>query len=135
MNKIALRLSPVALVIALVLFIVDMPTLAGPLLVFTFALAAYGVRSHEKLRGISFSLLIFAAVVFALCYPAPLVSWGEFKLSTLITPLLQLIMFGMGVSMSLTDFASVGIHLAKAEAKAREDPGVGIGHPVVGGFE
>lgn len=107
MHTLALRLSPAALALSLVLFVVGMPALAGPLLVVTFALAAYGVRSSEKLRGISFSLLIFAAVVFALCFPAPLVSWGEFRLSTLITPLLQLIMFGMGVSMSLGDFASV----------------------------
>lgn len=108
MHTLALRVALVALVVSVGLFIASMPAVAGPLLVFTFALAAYGVRGSEKLRGISFSLLIFAAVVFALCYPAPLVSWGDYRLSTLITPLLQLIMFGMGVSMSLADFASVG---------------------------
>lgn len=106
-HALALWLAVAALVGAIVLFSVDMARIAGPLLVVTFALAAYGVRGNEKLRGISFSLLIFAAVVFALCFPAPLVSWGEFRLSTLITPLLQLIMFGMGVSMSLGDFAGV----------------------------
>jgi hypothetical protein len=57
LNKIALRLSPVLLVISIVMFLMDMPTLAGPLLVCTFALSAYGVRSHEKLRGISYSLI------------------------------------------------------------------------------
>ncbi len=107
MHTLALRLSPAAFAISIVLFVLGTPALAGPLLVVTFALASYGVRGNEKLRGISFSLLIFAAVVFALCYPAPLVSWGEFRLSTLITPLLQLIMFGMGVAMGLKDFASV----------------------------
>jgi BASS family bile acid:Na+ symporter len=107
LHTIALRVALVAFVVSVVLFIVGMPAFAGPLLVFTFALAAFGVRGSEKLRGISFSLLIFAAVVFALCYPAPLVSWGDYRLSTLITPLLQLIMFGMGVSMSLGDFAGV----------------------------
>jgi BASS family bile acid:Na+ symporter len=70
-------------------------------------MAAYGVRGHEKLRGISFSLLIFAGVAFALCYPAPLVSWGSFRLSTLIVPLLQVIMFGMGVSLSAADFVTI----------------------------
>ncbi len=107
MHIIALRLSPVALVISIVLFAVGNPALAGPLLVLTFALAAFGVRSHEKLRGISFSLLIFAAVTLAMCYPAPLVSWGTFNLSTLIVPLLQIIMFGMGTAMSARDFVGI----------------------------
>jgi bile acid:Na+ symporter, BASS family len=107
LNTIALRLSPVLLGISIVLFLMDMPAIAGPLLVGTFALAAFGVRSHEKLRGISYSLMIFAAVTFAMCYPAPLVSWGEFRLSTLIVPLLQVIMFGMGVSLSAADFVTI----------------------------
>lgn len=107
MHTLALRVAYALFAVTLVLFFVSLPAIAGPLLVVAFALAAYGVRGNEKLRGISFSLLIFAAVVFALCFPAPLVSWGEFRLSTLITPLLQLIMFGMGVSLSLGDFASV----------------------------
>lgn len=95
------------LVIALVLFALDRPQLAGPALIVFFALAAFGVRGNDKLRGISFSLLIFAAVSFAMCYPAPLVSWGEFRLSALIVPLLQIIMFGMGTAMSAGDFVGV----------------------------
>jgi BASS family bile acid:Na+ symporter len=59
------------------------------------------------LRGISFSLLIFAAVSLAMNYPAPLVSWGDFRMSTLIVPLLQIIMFGMGTAMSARDFVGV----------------------------
>jgi bile acid:Na+ symporter, BASS family len=106
-HSLALRLSPLMFITALVLFFFGISSLAGPLLVLSFALAAFGVRSSERLRGISFSLLIFAAVTFALCYPAPLVSWGDFKLSTLIVPLLQLIMFGMGAALSADDFLSV----------------------------
>jgi BASS family bile acid:Na+ symporter len=40
-------------------------------------------------------------------YPAPFVQINGFKLAVLITPLLQLIMFGMGTSMSFNDFAGV----------------------------
>lgn len=94
-------------VVALLLFAVDRPGLAGPVLVVAFALAAQGVRRSDRLRGLSFSLLIFAAVTFALCYPAPLVSWGSFRLSVLIVPLLQLIMFGMGAALTAADFAEV----------------------------
>jgi BASS family bile acid:Na+ symporter len=107
LHRLALWASLVLLVAALALFLADRPQLAGPVLVVLFALAAYGVRGNEKLRGISFSLLIFAAVSFAMCWPAPLVSWGEFQLSALIVPLLQVIMFGMGTAMSARDFVGV----------------------------
>ena len=95
------------LVVSVVLFAVDMPLAAGPSLTAAFALAAFGVRGAEKLRGISFSLLIFAAVTLAMSYPAPFFSWGEFRLSTLIEPLLQIIMFGMGTAISAKDFVGV----------------------------
>src|SRR5690606_25117971 len=99
--------SLVLLVAATALFAAGRPQIAGPVLVVLFALAAFGVRGNEKLRGISFSLLIFAAVSFAMCWPAPLVSWGEFQLGALIVPLLQIIMFGMGTAMSARDFVAV----------------------------
>ena len=107
LHKAALVASLVLLVVVTVLFAVDSPQIAGSALSACFAVAAYGVRGNEKLRGISFSLLIFAVVTFAMCYPAPLLSWGEFQLSGLITPLLQIIMFGMGTAMSARDFVGV----------------------------
>jgi bile acid:Na+ symporter, BASS family len=107
MHKTALNASLGLLVIAGALFAFDRPLIAGPLLTAFFALAAFGVRGTEKLRGISFSLLIFAAVSLAMNYPAPFVSWGEFNLSTLIVPLLQIIMFGMGTAISAKDFVGI----------------------------
>src|SRR5690606_8983404 len=58
-------------------------------------------------RGIAFSLLIFAGVSFAMVWPALLVSGGDFSLSRLITPLLQIIMFGMGTTLSVRDFVGI----------------------------
>jgi bile acid:Na+ symporter, BASS family len=107
MHKIALGSALALLIVAIVLFVLGHPAIAGPALTAFFALASIGVRGNEKLRGISFSLLIFAAVSLAMCYPAPLVSWGEFRLNTLIVPLLQIIMFGMGTAMSAGDFVGV----------------------------
>ena len=107
MHKTALNASLVLLVVAVALFVADRPLIAGPALTFFFALAAFGVRGSEKLRGISFSLLIFAAVSLAMNYPAPFVSWGGFSLSTLIVPLLQIIMFGMGTAISAKDFVGI----------------------------
>jgi BASS family bile acid:Na+ symporter len=92
---------------AAALFAAGRPLLAGTTLTGFFAIAAFAVRGNEKLRGISFSLLIFAAVTFAMCYPAPLVSLRSYQLSALIVPLLQIIMFGMGTAMSAGDFVGV----------------------------
>lgn len=60
-----------------------------------------------------FTLVIFVAIIIALCYPAYFVEWRGFKLSALIIPLLQLIMFGMGTEMGLSDFAGV-VRMPKA---------------------
>lgn len=106
-HKPALYLALVLLTASVALFAADLPRIGGPLLPVAFGLAAYGVRGSERFRGISFSLLILAAVSLAMNYPAPFVSWGEFKLSALIVPLLQIIMFGMGTAMSPRDFVGV----------------------------
>ena len=54
-----------------------------------------------------FTLIIFAAVTLAMYHPDYFLEWGGFKLSNLIIPLIQIIMFGMGTSMSVNDFAGV----------------------------
>src|SRR5690606_31225919 len=105
--KLAAYASLAALIAAVALFFADIPRGGGICLMAFFALASFAVRGNEKLRGISFSLLILAAVTLAMIYPAPFVSWGDFRLNALIVPLLQIIMFGMGTVMSAKDFVSV----------------------------
>ena len=61
----------------------------------------------EKLKPFSFSFYVLAAVSFALQYPATIVIWGDFETKNLIVPLLQIIMFGMGTTMSVEDFYGV----------------------------
>jgi len=60
-----------------------------------------------KKKDLTYTLVIIAAVIVSLCYPKYFVEIKGFKLARLITPLLQVIMFGMGTSMSLRDFAGV----------------------------
>ncbi len=107
LHKSALYVSLAALLVAIVLFATGMPQVAGYVLVAFFLLASFGVRGSEKLAGVSFSLLIFAAVSLAMTLPSIFVRWGDFRLSTLIVPLLQIIMFGMGTAMSARDFVGV----------------------------
>jgi BASS family bile acid:Na+ symporter len=68
---------------------------------------AVGVRGFQKLRGFSYTLWIFTAVIVSMIYPRYFISAGDFQLKRLIVPLLQLIMFGMGSQMSFRDFKGV----------------------------
>jgi BASS family bile acid:Na+ symporter len=51
--------------------------------------------------------MIFTGVTAALFYPAYFSEINGFKLPSLITPLIQIIMFGMGTRMSVDDFVGV----------------------------
>ncbi|SEJ45808.1 bile acid:Na+ symporter, BASS family [Cyclobacterium xiamenense] len=105
------------LVGALLLFVVALLMLAmrntshiGSVLIACFLCASLGVRGFQATKGLSFTLLILAVVTTALSYPEYFLEMNGFELAELITPLIQLIMFGMGTSMGLRDF----IALAKA---------------------
>jgi len=80
---------------------------AGWCLMLFFASVALGFRGHPFLKGFVFTVTILAVVSLAMYYPQYFVSVGGFKLSGLIVPLLQVIMFGMGTELSLKDFAQV----------------------------
>jgi BASS family bile acid:Na+ symporter len=79
----------------------------GWLLMLFFASLAIGFRGNKFLKGLSFTAIILAVVSLAMYYPQYFITVGTFKLSALIIPLLQIIMFGMGTELSLKDFAQV----------------------------
>jgi bile acid:Na+ symporter, BASS family len=79
----------------------------GWLLMACFASLAIAFQSSELLRGFSYPLIIFAAVSVAMYYPKYFLQVGGFKLSGLILPLLQVIMFGMGTELSFREFRDV----------------------------
>jgi BASS family bile acid:Na+ symporter len=80
---------------------------AGLLIMAFFALLAVGFSGYKALSSYVFTASIFAGVALALYYPQYFLQIGNFKLTALIIPLIQLIMFGMGTSMSIGDFAEV----------------------------
>lgn len=79
----------------------------GWLLMLFFLSLAVAVRGNPLMKGLSFTVVIFATVSIALYHPEYFTTWGGYKLSGLIIPLIQVIMFGMGTSMSIKDFAGV----------------------------
>src|SRR5438093_810809 len=105
--KLALALGGICLIAALVLLFNGNVSMAGPLIIVFFIAMAIGFRGFTILKGFSYSMMIFAAVTTALNFPNYFVEVKGFKLTTLITPLIQLIMFGMGTKMGLKDFAGV----------------------------
>ena len=107
MHKILLGIVGICLIAALVMTFSGNTINAGPLYIIFFLALAIGIRSFPTLKGLSYTVIILAAVTTAMYYPGPFVEVNGFKLSKLITPLLQLIMFGMGTSMSFNDFAGV----------------------------
>ena len=105
--KIILSLGVLCLIAAIVISVSGNIGDAGPLFIAFFILLAIGFRGFKSLKGFSYTVTIFAAVTAAMYYPNYFTDVNGFKLAALITPLLQLIMFGMGTSMSFKDFAGV----------------------------
>lgn len=83
------------------------PSAAGLLLIMGLALVAVTLGSVPETKGFAFTVWIFTAVTFSLYYPGLFTGIGDFSFKTLIVPLLQLIMFGVGSTMGLSDFAGV----------------------------
>lgn len=80
---------------------------AGIVFLCFFATLAFGFNGYKLLKGLVFTTMIFAGVSAALYYPYLFTEISGVKLTILIIPLIQIIMFGMGTSMSIKDFAGV----------------------------
>ncbi|HEX5171037.1 MAG TPA: bile acid:sodium symporter family protein [Cyclobacteriaceae bacterium] len=106
-SRIIFTLAFVALAIYVVMTVMELHHYAGWLLVSFFILVAIGLRGFPLLKGYSYPMVIFAAVSSAMYYPQYFLTLGGVDLKVLITPLLQIIMFGMGTTLSLWDFARV----------------------------
>jgi BASS family bile acid:Na+ symporter len=88
-------------------YLLQLQAIQGWLLMLCFSSLTIAFYSYPALKGFSFTTMIFAVVSLSLHYPQYFISIGDFKLSKLIVPLLQLIMFGMGSELSLKELAGV----------------------------
>jgi BASS family bile acid:Na+ symporter len=64
-------------------------------------------RRPPNLHGFGFTLSVALAVAASMTWPSLFSRWGSFETKVLIVPLIQLIMFGMGTTLSLGDFTRV----------------------------
>jgi len=100
-------IAAVCLAIYLFLLMQDDHRWGGWLLLALFISLAIAFRGNQFLKGLSYTLVIMGVVSLAMYHPQYFKTAGDFKLSKLIIPLLQVIMFGMGTELSLKDFANV----------------------------
>ncbi|WP_282161016.1 bile acid:sodium symporter family protein [Ulvibacterium marinum] len=105
----SISLGLAALLLLIILWKIFMENIseAGIFFLAFFALLAFGFSGLKAFKNLVFTVMIFAGVVAALYYPNLFTEIGGFKLTVLIIPLIQIIMFGMGTSMSVNDFAAV----------------------------
>jgi BASS family bile acid:Na+ symporter len=79
----------------------------GPAVIVMFTSLALYFTSHPFLKRFAFTIWVFAFVSFSIAYHGSLIKWGNYELKNSITPLIQIIMFGMGTTLSLQDFSQV----------------------------
>ena len=111
--RITLTIAGICMLLTIIMLVMGYRAEVGPAVIIGLLAMAIGFRGHEFLKKLSYSVIIFSSVSASLFYPQFFTYWGDFKLSALIVPLLQIIMFGMGTAMSFKDFVGV-IKMPKA---------------------
>ena len=100
-------LAAALFVVFIITVLLQYSSWSGWILMLSLVSLAVAFRGNKVLRGLSYTVIILAVVSAAMYYPEYFQTVGDFKLSALIVPLLQIIMFGMGTELSLKDFARV----------------------------
>lgn len=107
-SKILLSLSAILAFLAIGILLFDKGISGiGVYVIGSLVCLAIGGQGVPKIKQISFTIWVFAAVAVGMFYPQYFQKIGNFKFTSLIVPLIQLIMFTMGTEMSLKDFESV----------------------------
>lgn len=105
--KFCLYLSGLALLSSLIFYYLQMPNVGNPLIILFFILFLSGMNSIEMLKGFAFTIWVIAAATVSMLFPQYITNVRGYSTDNLIVPLIQLIMFGMGTTMGIKDFAGV----------------------------
>lgn len=77
-----------------------------PVIILFASLALY-CMGHAFFKNFAFTIWVFAFVSASMFYPSVFGVWFRMDLKVLIVPLIQIIMFGMGTTLSVKDFGRV----------------------------
>jgi len=100
-------LSILLAAIAIVMLVMGFRSQVGPFVVAALASLALFCMRHPFLKSYAFTVWVFAFVAASMFYPQAFMKWGGYDLKGLIVPLIQIIMFGMGTTLSVADFTRV----------------------------
>jgi BASS family bile acid:Na+ symporter len=79
----------------------------GPFVIGALASLALFCMGHRFLKSYAFTVWVFAFVAGSMFHPQAFMTWAGYDLGKLIVPLIQIIMFGMGTTLSIADFTRV----------------------------
>jgi BASS family bile acid:Na+ symporter len=96
-----------SLALSLVGWMLGIRDLTAPAMTMAFASVAVAFQIRPRMRTYAFSVWVLAFVALSIGYPSAFQSWFGVDLTVFIVPLIQVIMFGMGTTLSLVDFARV----------------------------
>ena len=99
--------AALALLVSVVFFLLKNYSEGGLALTMFWLSLAAGFMQVERLKKFAYTLVILSAVTVSLTFPQYFVSIGSFQLKGLIVPLLQIITFGVGCTMSWHDLSGV----------------------------
>jgi BASS family bile acid:Na+ symporter len=109
-RKFCLGLGGLAFVLLLAGLIAHNQSIWQPAAVILAVSLAIGIGAIKALENYQYTAWIIAAVVAGMVYPSAFLKWGNFDLRNkwMILIIVQLVMFGMGIQMSLKDFSGLG---------------------------
>ena len=84
-----------------------MPSILAILIVMGLAALTAATSRSRRFAGLTFTCAVMTCVAASLAFPWLFISVGGYKLTGLIVPLIQIIMFGMGTTLGIGDFARV----------------------------
>jgi BASS family bile acid:Na+ symporter len=106
-RKATAAIAAVALTVVLVMLCLGAGARSGVPLMVSFASLALFASGSRKLAGFAFTFWVLTFIVASMFYPAAFRTWGGYELKRAIVPLIMVIMFGMGTTLSLADFRRV----------------------------
>ena len=102
-----LVLSGLSFLTAVFFFLVGYGKEASWLFIGACCLLLAGIQGYPRLKSFSFTACVVTAAAFSMVFPSYITEINGYNTEGLIVPLIQLIMFGMGTTMGLKDFARV----------------------------
>lgn len=108
-RKICLWSSTLLLIVLLTGIMKLQASLWQPAAVCLSVFLSIGIGAVPALKGYQYTAWIITAVVAGMIYPGAFLKWGDFDLRNkwLILLVVQTVMFGMGIQMSLRDFTGL----------------------------